>query len=298
MLNQVFFCNTNKFPAIAKDYSDVKARAEKITNEQKDKSVAAKIVYASEAIPTCRRSASLSDKWNNGNYAAILGSLGLIFVNWKEDMRDMHAALRQIYSKINKDYSYDPLYNRGDYQHEFSFTRGIVGEKKLYDTATKGNPFSNAILNMDVTFDKTMLGRYISKKFKIVEADKVKVNKIRSYTGKCAMAYRFASPVLGGKTIARAMTRTTLAGVAVMGALEIPAIIYATTKGNNPFEHIENGAKQTLKSTTSVVAATVGIGIGGAIGAKRMGATGSLIGMGVGAILGSQASKKVQQAIG
>ncbi|MEI8377123.1 MAG: Hsp70 family protein, partial [bacterium] len=40
-----------------------------------------------------------------------------------------------------------------------------------------------------------------------------------------------------------------------------------------------------------------GIGYGGALGAKKFGAMGSLVGMGVGAVLGATASNKIQDII-
>ena len=125
MDNQIYYHNSDKFPAIANDYREAKTRAEKITNQPQTTSQEGVFTYALEAVPTFRRTASLPDKIQNGDYLAMTGALGLTLVNIKEDIRDMKSAGKQIYSKINKNYNYDPLYDRKNYQHSFSATRGL-----------------------------------------------------------------------------------------------------------------------------------------------------------------------------
>ena len=229
----------------------------------------------------------------NGDYFAMTGALGLTLVNIKEDIRDMKSAGKQIYSKINKNYNYDPLYDRKNYQHSFSATRGLVGEELLHKKMAEGNIFAQNLHKMDKTVDKTRFGKFISNILDITTQDAKIIDKIKNYDGKCAYAYKFESSILGGKTIARAMKRTTLLGVVIMGLLELPKIFKETAKGDSIFEHAKNCTKQTLKSATNVVFTTVAIGIGGAIGAQYMGAAGSLIGMGLGAVASNKASKKV-----
>ena len=65
-------------------------------------------------------------------------------------------------------------------------------------------------------------------------------------------------------------------------------------QGDTLTEQVGNTAKQTVKSGINFASITAGIAYGGAIGAKKFGATGSLIGMGVGATLGAFASNKIQ----
>lgn len=77
----------------------------------------------------------------------------------------------------------------------------------------------------------------------------------------------------------------------------MPKIAKETLKGDNFFEQIKNGAKQILKSAGNVALTTTGIGICGAIGAQYIGASGSLIGMGIGAILGSKIFNQFQDVI-
>lgn len=256
------------------------------------------LFYALEAIPAFRRTASLSDKIDSGDYLPAVGALGLTAINFKEDIRDMKSAGSQIYSKINKSHHYDPLYDRRNYQHSFSFTRGVIGEELLHKEKEAGNPFAKKIYDLDKTIEETKIGEWLTKKFIIKEADVKKIDKIKNFDGRCARAYKFESKVLGGKTIARAMKRTTLAGVVVMGLLETPKIIKETAKGDNIVEHIKNGAKQTIRAAANVAITTAGIGIGGAIGAKYFEAAGSLIGMGLGAIASTKAINKLQAVTG
>ena len=253
------------------------------------------VFKALEVIPTLRRTASVPDKIDKGDYLTTAGVLGFTLVNIKEDIRDTISAIKQIYSKINHNYHYDPLYDRKNYQHEFSATRGMVGEEYLHKKIDEGNPFAKKIVELDKTINKTKFGKWVTKKFKINEVDIKKIEKIKNCIGISAKASKYESSVLGGKTIARAMNRTTLLGVAVMGTLELPKIVKETAKGDNFFEHVENGAKQALKSATNVALTTAGIGIGGAIGAQYLGAAGSLSGMWFGMVASKRMSNKIQE---
>ena len=301
MVSQVFYVNSDKFPSVAQDYSDIQARVENHSKQPKSHESnhePSLFSCAFESIPTFRRTSSLNDKAENGEYASIAGILGWTLVNIKEDWRDVVSAAKQIYSKINPNYHYDPLYNRKEYQHAFSATRGMIGEETLYKATAKENPFAQKIMEAgNTTIDDTKFGNYVKQIFKIDEVGGHKVDKIKNFKGRCARAYKFESSILGGKTIARAMKRTTVLGVAVMGLLELPKIAKETMKGDNLFEHAENFAKQTVKSAGNVALTTAGIAIGGAIGAKHLGAKGSLVGMGLGAVAASKISNTLQEAL-
>lgn len=289
VVSKVYYLNSDKYPVIVEDVQQVKKRVDKKEDEN--------FTCVFEALPQYRRTGSLPDKINNGDYIPALGAIGLTAVNWKEDLRDIESAVKQIRAKINPNYSYDPLYNRNTHQHAFSFTKGIVGEETLYKASINGNPFAQIVLDMDRTIDKTKFGEFIKKIFGIEAEDAKKVSGIKNYRGQSATAYKFKSSVLGGEMLARGMKRTTLLGVAFMEILELPNIVKASMKGDNIFEHVKNGTKQTVKSTGNVVLTTAGIAIGGAIGAKYLGATGSLVGMGLGAILANKSSKKLQEVL-
>lgn len=299
MVNQIFFYNANKFSGIANDYSDTKTRVEKITKQPKDESPNSIVKVALEALPTGRRTASLKDKLDNGDYLTAAAVLAYTGVNAKEDLNDTISAYKQIRSKLDPTYHNDPLYDRKNYQHEFSATKNVYGEKALYKAQENGNPFADKVIKMgNTTIDHTRFGRWLTKVFKINEADIQKIDKIRNADGRCAKAYKFTSSVLGGEAVARGMKRTTVAGVAVMGLFELPKIAKETMKGDNLFEHVENGAKQVVKSAGNVALTTAGIALCGALGAKHFGATGSIVGMGIGAVAGNKLSHQLQTAMG
>lgn len=90
------------------------------------------------------------------------------------------------------------------------------------------------------------------------------------------------------------MKRTSLLGVVFMGLLELPKIIKSLSKGEDAQGKAKSFAKQTGKSSLNVLGVTVGMGYLGAIGAKKYGALGSLVGMGLGVIAGAGTSKWIQ----
>ena len=96
MDNQIYYHNSDKFPAIANDYSEAKTRAEKITNKPQTTSQDSVFVYALESLPPVRRIASLPDKIQNNDYIPALGLASLALINLPEDVRDIKSAGEQI----------------------------------------------------------------------------------------------------------------------------------------------------------------------------------------------------------
>lgn len=113
----------------------------------------------------------------------------------------------------------------------------------------------------------------------------MKKTPIKNFKGLSTYAFSHSGSNFA-KLTARAMRRTTVLGFGAIALLEVPKIFKSDEK-----------IKQTTKSALNVASITSGIGYCGAIGSKHGGATGSLIGMGVGAILGSKLSEKTQQII-
>jgi hypothetical protein len=93
------------------------------------------------------------------------------------------------------------------------------------------------------------------------------------------------------------MKRTTKLGVIALGLLELPKILKSTNQGNSIAEQTGNTGKQLVKSGINLTSVTAGIAYGGAFGAKKFGAIGSLVGMGAGAVLGATASNKIQSLV-
>lgn len=292
MVSQVFYYNqAQQYPQIQKDYQDVKQHVEKVDSTDQS------LVYALEALPPVRRVASLPDKIQNGDYVPAIGLAGLAFMNLPEDWRDIKAAGRQIRSKIDPKYTYDPLYNRNTHQHSFSFFRGTAVEEWLHKKIDKGSKIAEKLYEMDDTLYDTKFGEKVRKFFGVEMTDCKEVSQIKDYRGTEALTFEFKSAKFGGEITARAMKRLPLLSVIAVGLLEIPKIFKAMGKGDDIEEQAGSTIKQTAKSAVNATSTLAGIGYGGAIGAKYGGAAGSLIGMGAGAILGATASKKLQEII-
>ncbi|MDD3150152.1 MAG: hypothetical protein PHV68_04895 [Candidatus Gastranaerophilales bacterium] len=248
-------------------------------------------------IAPIRRVSSLPDKLESHDYLSTLGLSSLALVNLPEDLRDIKGAVNQIKSKIDKNFIYDPLYNRKTHQHSFSFFRGTMLDKPLFNQQKKGNIFAEKLYNLDNTIYDTKFGEKIKNFFQIEILDEKMVNKIEDASGLKANAYEFTAKKFGGELTARAMKRIPLLSVIALGILELPKIFKSAKNGNDAIEKTKEVGKQTAKSGINVTSILTGIGYGGAIGAKHGGAIGSLIGMGTGAVLGSEISEKLQNTI-
>ena len=290
-----FYTNNGygQYQRVQKDIKDVKNNVAQV--EVADETAQKALL---QSVPMFRRTASLNDKLNNGDVIPAVGLVTLAAVNAPEDWRDMKAAGKQIWSKIDKNYKYDPLYIRRTHQHSFSFFRGTAIEKWLHKHIDKGNKVAKKLYDMDdFTLYDTKFGEKVQKFFGIKRINSKRVEAIKDFIGTSARAEQFKSAKFGGEITARAMKRLPLLSVVAIALLEIPKIFKAMDKGDNIGENIASTAKQTASSAVSATSTLAGIGYGGAIGAKYGGATGSLIGMGVGAVFGSITSKKLQDII-
>ena len=140
----------------------------------------------------------------------------------------------------------------------------------------------------------TKFGKWVQKVLGIENGKNVK-SAIKNLYGKEIPVQKIIvkKDFLGLKELtARAMKRTSLLGVAFMGLLELPKIIKSAAKGDDAHEKSKSVAKQAGKSTLNVVGVTAGMGYLG--GAKKYGAFGSLLGMGLGVIAGAGTSQWIQ----
>lgn len=232
---------------------------------------------ACEALPPIRRIKSLPDQIQKGNGATALGMASLALINLPEDCRDVASAFRQLNGG-------EPSYDYKNYQHNFSFFKGTAIEEWLHKHVDNGSKWAKWFYENDITLAKTFLGKKILGLIKSEENGVIET-KIKNFYGNSIPAYSFSGNPFA-KLTARALQRTTLLGLCVIGLLEIPKILKSKKK-----------IKQTAKSAINVASITAGIGYGGAIGAKYGGSTGSLIGMGAGAILGNKLSQKAQKLV-
>ncbi len=181
---------------------------------------------------------------------------------------------------------FTPSYDYKKAQHPFSFFRGTLLHKFVNPATSPCPKFAKWLLKNDTTLMSTKLGKYITDKFKIDEiAVDTKIENITSTkdTPSFVGAKQFITKSPFGELTARAMTRTTKIGAAVLGGLEAAHLVKEISDG-------ENAIKATAKSAVNFASSIAGIGYGGAIGAKHFGPVGSLVGMGLGAIAGNKIS--------
>lgn len=269
LVNQVFYVNSDKYPAIVNDCKQVKEHVDKNDREP--------FVCVFEALPPVRRTLSIPDKIKNGDTTTALGMASLALINLPEDLRDIKGAYNQLKGAA-------PSYDYKNYQHDFSFLKGTAIEKWVCKQADAGKKWAIWLRKNDKTLAHTNFGEKIINLVSADEKDVVRT-AIKNFNGEKALAYSYSGSSFAQLT-SRALRRTTVLGIGAVALLELPKILKSDHK-----------IKQTAKSAVNVASVTAGISYGGAIGAKFGGATGSLIGMGLGAVLGSKISTKVQEAI-
>lgn len=235
------------------------------------------LFYALETVPTFRRVASITNKLYNDDKIGALGSIGLALINLPEDLRDVKGSLKQLTGA-------KPKYNYKEYQHNFSFFRGTLIEDWLHKQADKGKKWANWLIENDQSLADTKFGEKILNTVKAEEYHIVET-QIKDIDGLSILATSYKGNKFAQLT-ARAFKRMTLLGLLVMGLFELPKIFKSDKK-----------VKQIAKSAINVATITAGIGYGGAIGSKCKGPIGSLIGMGLGAIVANKASEKAQNLI-
>lgn len=258
---------------------------------------------AVDCITPIRRIECLPDDVNNGNLVPALGAIGLTLLNLPEDLRDIGTAYHQLGSHI-KGVKYEGPYDYMKYQHEFSFFRGTMLEHLVDES--KHPKLAEKLISLDRSLLQTSFGNKILSAVNTEFGDPVEVKKFNKETKTWKLAkdineeQRYAYSFKGkwfGEITARALSRTTLIGTGIFALLELYNITQAAKKGNTISDKAKNATKQTIKSGINIASTTAGIAYGGAIGAKYFKGLGSLVGMGVGAVLGNEISKRMQNII-
>ena len=267
-----------KFPEIYSDYKNLK---NSISGDS-----SSNVIF--EGLPMYGRINSIPDKLENKDYTPAMGLVSLAVLNGPEDLRDVMSAYKQIKDGF-KDPHFHSGYDNKIAQHPFSFFRGTIMNDYLNPSSKDcPNPKAAAwIIRQDKTLWDTKLGNWVQKKLGIEVDEKVtQIQDIASTSvdKKLVLAKVFKTNNPFKDILARAMTRTPVLGVAAMGGIEAAHVAHEVKNGKNFFE--ESGKSLLTLGTT--LAAT---GILGAIGAKHLGPTGSLAGIGLGAISGAAVNR-------
>lgn len=251
------------------------------------------------SVAPARRLCDIPDMVRSGDTIAAIGLAGLTVVSLPEDCRDLKAAYNHSSCVLRKRRISAP-YNYHKYQYDFSFFRGtLLHEAMKRVKSERGKKIVDNLYKADITLYNTKFGKWVQNILGIENGKNIK-SSIKNLYGQEVSVQKInvKKDFLGLKELTgRAMKRTSLLGLAFMGLLELPKIIKSITKGDDAQEKTKSFAKQVGKSSLNVFGVTAGMGYIGAIGAKKYGALGSLIGMGLGVIAGAGASKWIQNQL-
>lgn len=267
----------DKVPQIQRDYNNIRHKVDK------------KNQYASifDIIPIYRRIEQVPAKIQDSDIVPAIGLVSLAILNGPEDLRDIESAYQQIKARFSNK-SFAQPYDYKTAQHPFSFFRGTLLHKFVNPSTSPCPKIAKWLLKNDTTLMQTKLGDFVIKFFNIAETPVDTKIKNLTYTKenpKFVVAKHFKANFFGELT-ARALTRTTKIGALILAVIEGAHLVKEVLEGKNIFQ-------STTKSVISWGSSLAGIGYGGAIGAKYIGATGSIVGMGIGAIAGSRISKLI-----
>ena len=270
-----------KFPEIYSDYKNLK---NSISGDS-----SSNVIF--EGLPMYGRINSIPDKLENKDYTPAMGLVSLAVLNGREDLRDVFSAYKQIKNKFPKPVTFHSGYDNKIAQHPFSFFRGTIMNDYL-NPSSKDCPNPKAakwIIRQDKTLWDTKLGSWVQERLGIKTGKMItEIHDIEHAANNPRHVYAkvFKTNNPFKDILARAMTRTPVLGVAAMGGIEAAHVAHEVKNGKNFFE--ESGKSLLTLGTT--LAAT---GILGAIGAKHLGPTGSLLGIGLGAITGAIVNKTI-----
>lgn len=247
------------------------------------------------SVAPARRIIGLPDMVREGDGIAAAGLAALTVVSLPEDCRDVRDACKHS-SCIIRRKKFAAPYDFSKYQHDFSFFRGTLlheGMKRV--KSERGKLIVDKLYSADKTIYNTKFGKWV-KKVLGIEDGKLINSKIKNLYGKEIPVQEMIikKDFLGLKDLTgRAMKRTSILGVAFMGALELPKLIKSIRKDDNG----KSFGIQSIKSSLNVLGLTVGMGYLGALGGKKFGALGSLLGMGAGVLAGVSGAKWVQNKL-
>lgn len=251
------------------------------------------------SVAPARRIIGMPDMVKHGDGLAAAGLAALTVVSLPEDCRDLRAAYDHSACVLRKKRLNVP-YNYRKYQHDFSFLRGtLLHELFKRIKSPKGKNIVSKIYKSDVTLYDTKLGKWVKNILGIIDGNSVKTH-VKDLYGREVSVKRMniKKDFLGFKDLTgRAMKRTTVLGLTFMGLLELPKVVKAFVNGKDKRDKAKQTAIQSGKSALNIFSVSAGMGYLGAIGAKKFGALGSLLGMGLGVIAGATASKGIQHVL-
>lgn len=280
-INPILYQNEiNKVSDIQKDYKSV---CNHVCPDEQNVSIF-------DMLPPSNRLTGIEKDKDNHKKLANTGLATMALMNLSEDIRDLSDVVKQIKSEIKGDNSFKQPYDYSKAQHPFSLFRGSLMRKLVNPEATPFPKLAAKLRNADKTMLETKWGeKFLEKSGITYENIKTDIKNLNYTIDNKASVY--AKKFSGGNPFteltARALVRTPQLGALAYGAIEVANCAGNIMDGDNSFKAGYNSA---IDFTTSMV----GMGYGGAFGAKHFGAAGSVIGMGIGTILGKLTAKELK----
>ena len=253
--------------------------------------------FGASDTPTC--SEKIEETWNRTKSedeckkkdrvcAKSLAAIALM--NGPNDIDDIVSAWRQIKSRFQEKCpdGYDPK----KAQHPFSFFRGTLFHEYLNPNSEKciNKNLAKWIIKNDVSLAETKFGEWFLKKMKVKRKGYTKSNIETFWHTKACPNYvksiSYYSPTKFGDITARALTRTPVYAVGALGSIAAIHAGYEIKEG-------EDVKKELAKATLEVTTTLAGVAYLGAIGYKHFATCGSLVGMGLGSIIGNLSSELI-----
>ncbi len=278
-INPILYENQcNKLSEIYQDYLSVRNL---VTTDKDEKD------SIFETIPIYNKAKELAQNISSKDYGCTSALATLAILNGPEEIGDLFSAMKQIKSQFTGK-PYNPPYDNKIAQHPFSFFQGSI----LRDYMNPYSPdcifpkLSRRLLELDKSLLETKLGKFICKKMGI-GIDDISTN-IRSiyYTDDFpdfikAKTFKTNNPFK--ELIARSMARTPVLSTAAIIGIGSMHVKHKVDDGADLLKEIRNTA---LGIGTTII----GVGSLGALGAKHFGATGSLLGVAAGTLIGAKVS--------
>jgi len=270
-----------------------------IQNNSAEKSYVNKTaIEAFSPVVHVRRLACLPEEINQGHYAKAAGLTTLMAINLPEDTRDLKAAAKQIFTKeIPEHYKVA--------QAEFSFFRGTV----LEPVVNKLGKIGVKLHQIDKTLYDTKLGKSLRNRFGVEIDDYIGTNRfikqiVEDYENPKKYIIDNDIEVLAlklkgkpfGKLVGNTLLRIPVISTYIMAGLELPSIYRAFAAPEKGEDKAICGTAQIVKSTVNMTTITAAVGIFGAL-LKGKGPVGSLVGMGIGSVVGAHLSKQATEKI-
>ena len=237
-------------------------------------------------------SGDLGEEIKEKDYLCAKALASMAILNGPTDVDELHSAWKQIKSgfKNKMPDGYDPKVA----QHPFSFFRGTVLHEYLNPNSEKciNKDWAKYVIKNDVSLRDTKLGKWIMNKLGVEEdysqQIKTNINDLTHTENKPnkVVAKIFKSKNTFGDLTARALTRTSKYGAYALTGLGALHAAHEIADGENPIKEV---AKTALQVGTTLT----GVGYLGAVGYKHFGALGSLLGMGLGTVVGAGIPKLV-----